>query len=55
MNAVVVGPLNDRDVIVSGSNDRTVRIWDAAGHSLADPTYLVEACMACGCRTWGSS
>lgn len=31
--AVAVGRLNGRDVIVSGSNDQTVRMWDGAGSS----------------------
>ena len=37
VNAVVIGGFNDRDVIVSGSNDRTVRIWDTAGDPVANP------------------
>jgi WD40 repeat protein len=28
--AVAVGRLGDRDVIVSGSTDASVRVWDAA-------------------------
>lgn len=31
-------------MIVSGSNDKTVRIWDAIGHPVGDPLSLVEAC-----------
>jgi WD40 repeat protein len=30
VRAVALGRVGDRDVIVSGSDDRTVRIWDAA-------------------------
>ena len=29
VNAVAIGRAGDRDVIVSGSGDRTVRVWDA--------------------------
>ena len=29
MNAVAIGRAGDRDVIVSGSDDGTVRVWDA--------------------------
>jgi WD40 repeat protein len=37
VNAVAVGRLDGRDVIVSGSNDGTVRIWDGAGAPVGDP------------------
>ena len=38
MNAVAVGQLDGRPVVVSGSHDRTVRVWDAAtGTPLGDP------------------
>jgi WD40 repeat protein len=30
VSTVAVGHLGDRDVIVSGSEDATVRVWDAA-------------------------
>ena len=30
MTAVAVGRAGDREVIVSGSEDSTVRVWDAA-------------------------
>jgi WD40 repeat protein len=33
VNAVAIGRLGDRDVIVSGSADDTVRIWDITGHT----------------------
>ena len=32
-----VGRLGGRDVIVSGSDDRTVRLWDAAGQPIGEP------------------
>jgi WD40 repeat protein len=35
--AVAVGRLGDRDVIVSGGVDGTVRIWDEDGNSLGRP------------------
>ena len=30
MNAVAIGRAGNRDLIVSGSDDHTIRIWDAA-------------------------
>jgi WD40 repeat protein len=35
--AVAVGKLDGRDVIVPGSDDGTVRIWDGAGAPVGDP------------------
>ena len=48
MNAVAVGRAGGRDVIVSGSDDGTVRVWDAvtgdpAGSPLADIELRVNA------------
>ena len=38
MTAVAIGRIGDRDVIVSGSWDETVRVWDAAtGQPRGDP------------------
>ena len=38
VNAVAVGRAGDRDVIVSGSDDGTVRVWDAVtGHPVGAP------------------
>src|SRR5439155_6662587 len=37
VTAVAVGRLGDRDVIVSGSEDATVRLWDADGRSVGQP------------------
>jgi len=37
VSSVAVGRLGGRDVIVSGSDDHTVRIWDAAGQPVGDP------------------
>ena len=38
VNAVAVGQLDGRTVVVSGSGDRTVRVWDAAtGAPVGDP------------------
>ena len=38
MTAVAIGELDGRTMIVSGSDDRTVRVWDAAtGAPLGDP------------------
>ena len=38
MNAVAIGRAGDRDVIVSGPGDGTVRIWDAVtGHPVGAP------------------
>ncbi len=36
-SVVTLGRLGDRDVIVSGSYDGTVRIWDATGRPVVDP------------------
>jgi WD40 repeat protein len=39
VNAVAVGQLDGRTVVVSGADDRTVRVWDAAtGTPVGDPT-----------------
>ena len=35
--SVAVGRLGGRDVIVSGSDDQTVRLWDAAGLPIGEP------------------
>ena len=38
VNAVAIGRAGDRDIIVSGSDDGTVRIWDAVtGNPVGDP------------------
>lgn len=37
--AVAVGQLGGRDVIVSGNDDQTVRIWDERGDPIIPPTY----------------
>ena len=38
VQAVAIGRIGDRDVIVSGSEDGTVRVWDAAaGQPCGDP------------------
>jgi WD40 repeat protein len=37
VSAVAVGQLDGRDVIVSGSGDGTVRIWDGTGAPVGDP------------------
>ena len=37
MFAVAVGRAGDRDVIVSGGDDGTVRVWDAATGQPAGP------------------
>jgi WD40 repeat protein len=37
VNAVAIGQLYGREVIVSGSDDHTVRIWDGAGAPVGDP------------------
>ena len=37
VNAVAIEQLDGRDVIVSGSHDQTVRIWDRAGRQVGDP------------------
>jgi WD40 repeat protein len=38
VNGVAIGRVGDREVFVSGSDDNTVRVWDAAtGHPLGDP------------------
>jgi len=37
VRAVAVGRLGDRDVIVSGGSDGTVRIWDEDGNALGRP------------------
>ena len=38
MNAVAVGQLDGRTIVVSGSDDGTVRVWDAAtGTPVGDP------------------
>ena len=38
VQSVAIGRIGDRDVIVSGGYDKTVRIWDAAtGQALGDP------------------
>ncbi len=37
VNAVALGQLAGRDVIVSGSRDKTVRVWDAAGQPVGEP------------------
>ena len=38
VRAVAIGRIGDRDVIVSGSEDGTVRVWDAAaGQPRGDP------------------
>jgi WD40 repeat protein len=37
VSAVAVGRLGDRDVIVSGALDRTVRIWNATGRPIRKP------------------
>ena len=37
VTSVAVGRLAGRDVIVSGSYDRTVRLWDAAGQPIGEP------------------
>jgi WD40 repeat protein/V8-like Glu-specific endopeptidase len=37
VRAVAVGRLDGRDVVVSGSDDETVRIWDGAGAPVCDP------------------
>ena len=47
VRAVVIGRIGDRDVIVSGSSDRTVRVWDAVtgrrrGERLTGHTGSVE-------------
>jgi hypothetical protein len=42
--AVAAGRLGDRDVIISGGHDRTVRIWDATGHAVGAALSLVEPC-----------
>jgi hypothetical protein len=44
VNAVAVGRLGDRDVIVSGGDDKTLRIWDPTGHLIGNPLSLVESC-----------
>ncbi len=48
MQAVAIGQIGDRDVIVSASNDHTVRVWDAAtgqprGQPLTGHTGFVQA------------
>ena len=38
VNAVAIGELDGRTIIASGSDDRTVRVWDAAtGQPIGDP------------------
>jgi WD40 repeat protein len=37
VHALALGQLGGREVIVSGSADKTVRIWDSAGHPVGDP------------------
>jgi len=37
VTALAIGRLDGRDVIVSGSDDGTLRIWDAAGKTVRDP------------------
>ena len=34
MTSVAIGRLSDRDVIISASTDRTIRIWDQYGHKV---------------------
>jgi WD40 repeat protein len=48
--SLAIGRIGDRDVIVSGSDDHTVRMWDAAsgqprGEPLTGHTDLVRAVM----------
>ena len=43
VTSVAVGRLGGRDVIVSGSYDDTVRLWDAAGQPIGEPLDLMEA------------
>ena len=48
VNAVAIGRAGDRDVIVSGSADKTVRVWDAVtgeliGGPLADHDHAVNS------------
>jgi WD40 repeat protein len=37
VNAVAIGRLDGRDVIVSGSQDNSVRVWDGTGAPVGDP------------------
>jgi WD40 repeat protein len=37
VNAIAVGPLGGRDVIVTGGDDKLLRLWDADGRELAAP------------------
>ncbi|MEU8186114.1 hypothetical protein, partial [Micromonospora carbonacea] len=37
IGAVAVGRLGDRDVIVSGGRDKTVRVWDQHGNPIGSP------------------
>jgi hypothetical protein len=53
VNAVAVGRLGDRDVVVSGGDDETVRIWDATGTTIGEPLALVESCKGLAFRAEG--
>ncbi len=54
VHAVAVGKLEGRPVVVSGSGDRTVRVWEATGAQLVDeagrgtPAIAVDPCERCG-------